>query len=452
MNLAKTNSQKIIKLVHLQRKILPERIGHHPKPPLCPYQRGYRVILKKLCYFRAMDMAPLKIGWLKGIKVLLLGHYVPAPIAAYLLHNLGAEVIKVEDDRGDPLRKIGSFGPATADEMSPMFWTLNAGFQSLGLRYRRPAGADLLRRIIEKVDVVLDGNRAGALERYLGAPISKISPHTIFVPITAYGIAGPMSHLAGHDNNILALAGNLSYTQTGPTGRPSIFSAPVADLFAGQLAAMGALAALLGRKINPREVQGPQTIDASMLHAGFFLNLLELAARNDHAAHIPLPGKEWMNGGRPDYTTYRCSDDRFIFFGLIEPWAAKRFFVELGREDLAAYLSDPQSRTQADWVQIGKGHDACITPVNDLEQAVQDPQIQALGRMQTITALGIGSVDVPSFPLGFGALSQPIAPDQVAPSVGEHNDEILLKLLEIGPSEIQSLYEQEILIRPAKKS
>ncbi len=408
-------------------------------------------------------MAPLKIGWLKGVKVLLLGHYVPAPIAAYLLHNLGAEVIKVEDDRGDPLRKIGSFGPETADEMSPMFWTLNAGFQSLGLHYRRPAGADLLRRIIEKVDVVLDGNRAGALERYLGAPISKISPRTIYVPITAYGIAGPMSHLAGHDNNILALAGNLSYTQTDPTGRPSIFSAPVADLFAGQLAAMGALAALLGRRINTAEVQGPQTIDASMLHAGFFLNLLELAARNDYKAHIPLPGKEWMNGGRPDYNTYRCSDNRFIFFGLIEPWAAKRFFVELGREDLAAYLSDPQllgpeleslfvSRTQADWVQIGKRHDACITPVNDLEQAVQDPQIQALGRMQTITALGIGSVDVPSFPLGFGAQSQPIAPDQVAPSVGEHNDQILSKLLEIGPSEIQNLYEQEILIRRAKKN
>ncbi len=405
-----------------------------------------------------MDTKTTQIDWLRGIKVLLIGSYVPGPLAAYLLRSLGAEVIKVEDAKGDPLRQIGTFSPETAAQTSPMFHMLHAGFKGLGLQYRKPEGARILQKLIAQVDIVIDGNRAGALERYLGAPVQSFAPHIIYVPITAYGQVGPMAGLAGHDNNILAMAGNLSYTQNDAEGAPTVFSSPVADIFAGQMAAMGALAAIIGRGAGPDHRQAIPTIDASMLHAGFFLNLLELAARNDAQPQIPTASKAWMNGGRPDYLPYRCSDGKFIFFGLIESWAAKRFFIELGREDLAAYLGAPAllgpalkqlfvERTQAEWVHVGSRHDACITAVNDLEQAIQDPQIQALGRMQIVNDPDFGDLHVPSFPLGFGPESLAIQSAAQAPMLGEHNVEILQQMLFMTLQEMDVLIDQEILVQ-----
>jgi alpha-methylacyl-CoA racemase len=410
-----------------------------------------------------MEMTTTTIDWLAGTRVLLLGHYVPAPMAGYLLHHLGAEVIKVEDGLGDHLRRMGSFGTETAGATSPMFWALNAGFKSLGLQYRNPEGAAILKQLIQQADVVIDGNRAGALERYLGDSLGSIAPHIVYVPITAYGLVGPMRKLAGHDNNILSLAGNLSYTQRDADGKPTVFSSPVADIMAGQMAALGAVAALLGRKGATAANLQTQIIDASMLHAGFFLNFLELSARNDPQYHAPKPAAAWMNGGRPDYRPYRCSDGRFVFFGLIEPWAATRFFNELGREDLAAFLKAPDllgpglealfaSQPQAHWVAVGERHDACITPVNDLEDAVQDPQIQALGRMQTVSGPLQTAQEVPSFPLGFGPDSQPITAPGAAPMLGAHNEALLSTLLGFSPAQIVELYDKELLVASPRQA
>jgi crotonobetainyl-CoA:carnitine CoA-transferase CaiB-like acyl-CoA transferase len=308
---------------------------------------------------------------------------------------------------------------------------------------------------------VLDGNRVGALERYLGVPVAVAAPQAIYVPISAYGQVGPMAMLAGHDNNILALGGNLSYTQSDADGLPTVFSAPLADLFAGQMAAMGALAALVGR--GQLTAPMPTMIDASMLHAGFFLNVLQLSARNGLDYQPPQPSAEWMNGGRADYRPYRCSDGKCIFFGLIEAWAAKRFFKALGRADLGDMLAHTDrlrtalealfaQRTQAEWVALGTELDACITAVNDLETAVHQPQVQSLGRMQTVEARDIGDMEVPSFPLGFGPQSLPIQAQPDAPLLGEHNHTILQNLLGMPQTTIDGLLADGILIQVPRKT
>lgn len=387
----------------------------------------------------------MDIDWLQGIRVVVIGHYVPGPFAAYLLRMLGAEVIKVEQDQGDHLRQIGHINTRSGPSMSPMFRMLNAGFKSMGLQWRQPAGAAILKTLLAKVDVLIDGSRLGTVERALGMAPEQAAPGLIYIPITAYGQVGPMAHLAGHDNNVLALAGNLSYTSTTAEGLPAVFSAPVADLFAGQMAAFGALAALMGRQRAPSK---GQRIDASMLHAGFFLNMLELAARNAVAYQPPAPGSAWMNGGRADYRPYPTRDGRHIFFGLIEPWALKKFLQALGREDLLALVQLPDQlakglaqmfleRDQAEWVQLGHMHDACITPVHDLQAAVHDAQVQALDLVQTVEDPVLGSLELPSYPLGFGNESaQPTLPT-TAPSRGEHTREILLQLLQMEQEEVE---------------
>jgi crotonobetainyl-CoA:carnitine CoA-transferase CaiB-like acyl-CoA transferase len=400
-----------------------------------------------------MDSGKVEIDWLKGVRVVLIGHYVPAPMAAYFLRMLGAEVIKVEQDQGDYLRQVGLAENADRQSFSPMFRMLNAGFKSVGLQWKTPQGAEILKNILANTDILLDGGRMKSLEKALGMPPEQVSDRLIYIPITAYGQKGPMANLAGHDNNILALAGNLSYTQKNADGLPTVFSAPVADLFAGQMAAFGALAALIGQD---RGNKGIRKIDASMLHAGFFLNLLELAARNDQGAEIPKPETAWMNGGRADYQSYRCKDGKVIFFGLLEAWALKRFLDAIERAEILIQTNDQQAfkeslrmlfleRNQAEWVELGRIHDACITPVNDLEAALEDPQIQALGLMQTVEDPDLGQLELPGFPLGFGESSLPPQLPNSAPRLGEHTREVLADLLGYKEEQIAGLQRKGIV-------
>ncbi|MFN8393818.1 MAG: CaiB/BaiF CoA-transferase family protein [Bacteroidia bacterium] len=375
----------------------------------------------------------LPISFLHGTRVLLIGNYVPAPLAAYLLRAMGAEVVKVESDHGDYLRQIGKIGDDPNTAMSPMFRTLNGGFKSIALQTKIDQGAAILRELISQADILIDGSRKGALERTLGGSPESIAPHIIYVSLTAYGLTGPLSHLAGHDNNILALGGNLSYTETTADGLPATFSAPVADIFAGQSAAFAAASALLGRKAGNT---APIRIDASMLHAGFFLNLLEVSERNDPHWQVPQPGKAWMNGGRADYRTYPTSDGKAIFFGLLEPWALERFLKGIQRPDLIPFIGKQNelkealsaifaTKPQSEWVQIGTQLDACISPVNDIDKAIHEPQIAELGLVQELNDPRLGKLELPTLPFGFGETSQQPRLPQTAPLLGEHTAAVL---------------------------
>ncbi len=403
--------------------------------------------------FWGMDTSNVKVDWLKGIRVVLIGHYVPGPIAAYLLGMLGAEVIKVEQDKGDYLRQVGATDMTDNQPISPMFRMINGGFKSVAVQWRQAEGAKILKDLLLHADVVIDGGRLGALEKALGMRPEQVSEKLIYIPITAYGQVGPMANLAGHDNNILALAGNLSYTQTDSEGLPTVFSAPVADLFAGQMAAFGALAALIGRGRGLGDIR---KMDASMLHSGFFLNLLELASKNANGFSAPQPGKAWMNGGRPDYRSYRCKDGKVIFFGLLEAWLLKRFLTALGREDLLTIQSDVTAfgnglkamfleKDRSEWLELGVKHDACITSVNDLEDAIAEPQVKALGLMQTVEDPELGQLEIPSFPMGFGEGSLPLQLPEAAPRLGEHTREVLASVLGYQADRILELAQKGII-------
>jgi alpha-methylacyl-CoA racemase len=399
-------------------------------------------------YIRGMENGTVKMDWLSGIRVMVIGHYVPGPLAAYLLRVLGAEVVKVEQDQGDYLRMMGRMGRGGDGDTSPMFRMLNAGFKSVVIPWKTADGAALLLKLLGKADVLIDGGRTGVLEKALGMAPEQISERLIYVPITAYGQVGPMAGLAGHDNNVLALGGNLSYTQEDAQGLPTVFSAPVADIFAGQMAAFGALAALMGRReargegleaSSGRHDKGVK-LDVSMLHAGFFLNFLEVAARNGAGYAAPEAGKAWMNGGRADYRPYRTRDGRFVFFGPIEPWSLKKFLEGIGQPGLAGFPGEALakalegvflSRDLGEWVEAGKQLDICLTAVNSLEEAIREPQVAALGLVQRVEDAVLGELVLPSYPMGFGKKSlQPELP-AAAPRLGEHTEEVLREWLGI---------------------
>lgn len=385
-----------------------------------------------------MAPPPLPITWLRGVRVALCAHYVPGPLAAYLLRGMGAEVIKVEPPFLDHLRLHPPCFPTPHGPMSAAFHTLNGGFQSILLDYKAPEASSILHHILATCDVLIDGHRPGQLAQLLGASPETLFPRLVYLPISAYGQVGPQAHQAGHDANTLAIAGGLSYTATSAQGGPALFSAPVADILAAHTAALCACAALLGRQQDSAEEQ-PRKIDTSMYHAAAFLNQLQVATMN----LLPAPPQHdaaWMNGHMPNYRIYHSADGLPMFFGPIERPLFANFCRAVERLDLLPLLTaDPAacgaalaqvfaSRTRADWEQVLADCDCCFSPVLDLAEAMDHPQAQALGLQRTALAPDGTALRLSTFPAGFGPDSAPpLLPDH-APWPGEHTDAILSSL------------------------
>lgn len=399
-------------------------------------------------------MAEIEIKWLENVRILLIGNYVPAPMAAYFLKMLGAEVVKVERGKGDFLRYTGNTSvDVDGVSVSSMFAAINSGFKSIQLEYQTAEGALILSSLIKKADVLIDGSKAGMLEKYLGIAPDKISNQLIYIPISAYGIVGPMASFGGHDNNILGFGGNLSYTNTSQKGNSSVFSAPVADFFAAQSAAFACLAALIAKSQGKLNFN---VIDASMLHAGFFLNFLEIADQNIGAGKSPKADVHWVNGEMPNYRCYTCKDDKQVFFGAMEQHLFIRFLEFNALNEWIESVHDKQnlhfvlenlfkSKTRSEWIAINEQLDVCISPINDLEEALSEPQINALGLVhEKIDTTGQKN-RMPGFPLSFGSDSRQPKRTGDAPILGADTVKILKSLLNLNDSEIEALSKKGVI-------
>jgi crotonobetainyl-CoA:carnitine CoA-transferase CaiB-like acyl-CoA transferase len=381
----------------------------------------------------------IKIDFLAGYRVLLVAHYVPGPMAAYLLRCLGAEVIKVEPPSRDMLRAFPPFVNGKNGQMSAWFRSLNAGFRSVNCDFKTEKGRQMLKDLVKVSDVLIDGNRPGYLTKVLGATPEEVSDKIIYVPISAHGQSGPFRDMAGHDNNVMAMAGNLSYTAPGQDGLPAPFSAPIADINSGYMAAFLAVAALLGRK-NTESETPVRTIDASMLHAAFFLNQMQVAAMNV-VPDPPQAGKAWMNGGMANYAPYATKDGKSVFFGPIEPGLFANFARAIDRDDLndLLYSKNDQlkeelkqifaSKTAAEWEGLLEEVDCCCTVVCSLDEAMDHPQIKAMGLTQEVHDPKYGKLKLAGFPAGFGPEGKPPEVPKSAPEAGEDTEWVLREVL-----------------------
>ena len=379
---------------------------------------------------------------LDGIRVLDLSRLLPGPYCTMLLADLGAEVIKIETPGlGDYLRIIPPYvRDATGADVSALFQLLNRSKKSVALNFRNKRGKEVLMRLAKNVDVLTEAFRPGAADRWgIGyEQIRAVNPRIVYCSLSGYGQRGPYRDRAGHDLNYIALAGLLA--TNGVAGGPPIPpGVQIADLSGAMLATIAILAALVGRA---------QSGAGQYLDVGLFDGALSWAGTligGTYAAGGKLArGRMQLNGGMACYNVYETQDGKYLTIGAIEPhlWAA--FCKAVGRDDLVARAQDfdavsevaaiIQTRTLDEWLAVSKMIDACIEPVRDFGETLNDPHARARGLVAEIGGIKqIGSV------FTFAEVAPTPAPRQ-----GQHTRAVLREI-GLSDEEIGELETAEVI-------
>ncbi len=358
---------------------------------------------------------------LTGLRILDLSRLLPGPYCTMLLADLGAEVVKVETPTlGDYARQSPSAigGPA-------MFATINRNKKSVAINYRNPRGREILLRLARDAGAVIETFRPGVVRRY---PIDydamrQVNPSIIYCSLSGYGQTGPYVQRGGHDLNYLAISGLLGINGTAG-GPPVPIGVQVADLAGGMLATIAILAAVLGRQHTG---QGAY-LDVSMLDAAISWAAPMAGTYFLSTGSNPQRGQMALSGGLACYNVYETSDGKFITLGALEPNFWTVFCDAVNRSELVSRQYDPdlipeiaalfRQRTREEWLTIFGRVDACVEPVNDIDEMLLDPQVRHRGlvtQAQHSTAQQFGS------PFQFASRSA----SSPAPALGEHTGQVL---------------------------
>ena len=371
------------------------------------------------------------MGPLDGVRVIEIASLAPAPFGCMILSDLGADVLRV--DRAE------SCGPGATAPPDP----LGRGRRSIGINLKDPAGIELLLRLADTADVLVEGFRPGVAERLGFGPevCAGRNPRLVYGRMTGWGQDGPLAPTAGHDIDYIAVAGALF-----GIGRAGERPVPPINLVAdfgggGMLLALGVLAALIERERSGRgQVVDAAMVDGSALLTSFLYGLRAAGAWRDER------GVNLLDGGAPFYDTYETADGGAVAVGALEA----KFYAELlaglglAGEDLpgqhdragwpvlrARFAEVFATRTRDEWAEVFAGSDGCVAPVLSLAEAHRHPHNAARG---TFTEVGGVVQPAPAPRFGRTAAGVPAAP----PAPGADTDAVLERL-GCTPGEIAAL-------------
>lgn len=290
---------------------------------------------------------------LQGVRVIELGTFISAPFAATLLADFGADVIKIElPGVGDPMRTLGAYPPGGD---SSYWWSqMGRNKRSVALDIRVPDGRDLLGRLLETADILIENFRPGTLDRWGITPEwrEQRRPGLIVVHISGYGQDGPWRDVPGFDRNAQAFSG-LVYVTGERENPPQQAGLPVCDYTAGLWAAFGAVTAMLG-KLRNRDPGGNE-VDLA-LYETMIPFLKDMPLRYRHQDTVTE-----RTGNTPDYVApggaYLTGSDEWIFISGTGDRVFARLMTVIGRADLVA---DPLFRQNKDRVAHRPALDAII--------------------------------------------------------------------------------------------
>lgn len=313
------------------------------------------------------------MGPLAGIRIVEFAGIGPAPMAAMLLADMGATVLRL--DRTGP-SGLGLPKPVRYD-------LIMRNRQSLKVDLKHPLGLALAQRLVMKADALIEGFRPGTMERLGFGPdaMLKSNPRLVYGRMTGFGQLGPLAKAAGHDLNYIALTGALhAIGRAG--GKPTPPLNLLGDFAGGSLyLAFGLVCALLEARASG---QG-QVVDAAIVDGT--ANLMTMIYGLGQAGmHSSERGNNLLDSGSPIYEVYACADGEFVSVAPIERKFRDELFAKLGIEPGLndAELRDRlertfRSRTRAEWCVLLEGSDACFAPVLSMEEAPRHPHNRERG-------------------------------------------------------------------------
>jgi alpha-methylacyl-CoA racemase len=314
-------------------------------------------------------------GPLRGVKVVEIAGIGPGPHACMILADLGADVIRVERPGGQAL--AGGAGNL-----------LNRGRPSVALNLKDPEATKTVLELIADADVLVEGMRPGVTERLGLGPedCHAVNPRLVYGRMTGWGQDGPLAQAAGHDMNYIAITGTL-YGLGQDKSRPHFPTNLVGDFGGGSTyLVIGILAALLEARISGRG----QVVDAAIVDGTAHLNAMG-AAFLAMGTFTEERASNLLDGGMPFYDIYETADGRHMSVGALEPQFFDAFVTLLGIKDRAPGQFELErsdelrrliteafaARTQAEWVEVFEGSDACVAGIIPISEAVEHPHMAA---------------------------------------------------------------------------
>lgn len=375
-------------------------------------------------------------GPLSGVKVVEIAGIGPGPHACMILADLGADVIRIERPGGQMLA-----GGATM--------LLNRGRPSVALNLKDPEAVATVLELVKDADVVVEGMRPGVTERLGLGPDDcfAVNERVVYGRMTGWGQTGPLATAAGHDMNYIAITGAL-FGLGQDKSRPHFPTNLVGDFGGGSTyLVIGILAALLESKLSGKG----QVVDAAIVDGTAHLNAMT-SAFVASGGYTEERGANLLDGGVPFYDIYETSDAKHLSVGALEPQFFDALVTILGVKDTCPGQHEPDrydemravltetfaSKTQAEWVEIFEGTDACVAGIIPISEAAEHPHLKARGTFVEKDGM-VQPVPAPRFSRTEATLTLP--PSREA---GEHTRDALTAW---GVADVDGLIERGVAVQ-----
>jgi crotonobetainyl-CoA:carnitine CoA-transferase CaiB-like acyl-CoA transferase len=394
---------------------------------------------------------------LEGVKILDVSTMIAAPFGAVLLGDFGAEIIKIEmPGKGDTLRTVGPFRDG-----EPLRWPgLSRNKKSVTLDLHTPEGIEIFKKLVSKVDIVIENFRPGTLEKW-GAgyeELKKVNPNLVMVRVSGYGQTGPYREKAGFGTPATAFSG-FTYLQGFKDRHPVSPSFSLTDYITGIYVAFAAVTAIYYRDVNPEGCG--QMVDIALYETVF--RMMEfLVAEYDQLGKVRerAPG---LNGHSSPSGTFMTKDGHWVVLVTSTDSTFNRLAKAMDREDM---LSDEKfytnskrlenneetNRIVADWIRTMNRDELLqkldeygvpVSPILSIKDIFEHPQYKERENIVTVSHPRLGQIKMPGIVPKFEKTPGSIR--SIAPDLGEHNFEVLQGMLGLTETEIKDLQSKNII-------